>query len=124
MNKHLITSLIVGFLGGIAGSLIFQPISNLFDIFLSDFTIGGTLIGGIMGYKKFTAFALKKKLLYGVIVGLIVFAVFGMISGKFIDDLIAGVFIGLAVGLISHYLGKKVGEKVEDLLDKDEKTAQ
>lgn len=111
--KKLIASLLVGCIGGILGALIFQPIGNILDIFLSDFAIGGVIIGGIMGYKGFDKFALQKKLMYAVLTGLVVFLIFGLISGYLVDDLIAGAFIGLAVGLVSHYFGAKV----QDLVD-------
>lgn len=116
--KKLIPSLIVGLLGGIVGSLIFQPLKNIADLFLSDFAIGGIVVGGVMGYKGFDKFDLKKKLIYGVGVGVMVFLAFGLLSGHLVDDLIAGAFIGLAVGLVSHFFGEKVDDTVEDLMDK------
>lgn len=118
--KKLIPSIIVGLLGGIAGSLIFQPISGITDIFLSDFAIGGAIVGGVMGYKGFDKFALQKKLMYGAGTGLLVFLVFGLLSGHMVDDLIAGALIGLAVGLVSHFFGEKVDDTVENLMDKQE----
>lgn len=125
--KQIITALIVGLIGGLAGALIFEPIDGFTDVLFSDYTIGGIITGAIVGFLKLKSPSLGKLILYSIIVGAIVFLIFGLISGKIVDDLIAGVLIGLFVALVSHFLAPKVREavdtvdtKIDELTDKNE----
>ena len=122
--KQIITSLIVGLIGGLGGAFIFEPIDGFLDVLLSDYTIGGVIIGAITAFRNKTGLPLGKLILNCVIIGLIVFLVFGLISGKIVDDLIAGAIIGLFVALAVHFLTPKVksavdavDEKIDELTD-------
>ena len=125
--KQIITTLIVGLIGGIAGALIFEPIDGFTDILLSDYAIGGVITGGVIGFVRHKASTLGKLIMYGVGIGVVIFLVFGLISGRIVDDIIAGILIGLFVALATHYLSPKVraaveavDDKIEELTDKDE----
>lgn|GEM_PF-1027141 len=122
MKKYIISG-IIGFIGGIAGALIFEPISGIFDVVFSDFAIGGIIVG-ILGSVLATRItqldSLAKKLLFNVGIGLVVFLVFGLLSGQLMNDLIAGFFIGLMVGLTAHFLKDKVTDLVDAVEDKIE----
>ena len=122
--KQIITALIVGLIGGLGGALIFEPIDGFLDVLFSDYTIGGVIIGGITAIRNKTGLTLGKLILNCVVIGLIVFLVFGLISGKIVDDLIAGAIIGLFVALAVHFLTPKVksavdvvDEKIDELTD-------
>jgi len=122
MKKYIISG-IIGFIGGIAGSLIFEPITGIFDILFSDFTIGGIIVGildSILATRITQLDSLAKKLLFSVGVGLLVFLIFGLLSGHLMYDLIAGAFIGLMVGLSAHFLRDKVTGLVDAAKDKIE----
>ena len=126
-TKQIITALIVGFIGGLGGALLFEPIDGFTDILFSDYTIGGIITGGVVGFIKLKGLTLGKLILYSIIVGAVVFLFFGLISGKIVDDLIAGVLIGLLVALVSHFLAPKVraavdsvDDKIDELTDKTE----
>lgn len=123
--KSIIVSAIIGLLGGLVGTFLFETTDGFMSNVFSDFTIGGVIVGvagGIFGNKSTT---LVKKLLFSVGVGLVVFLVFGLLSGYLMNDLIAGALIGLLVGLASHFFGAKVAnvvnkvdEKIDNTLDK------
>lgn len=122
MKKYIISG-IIGFIGGIAGALIFEPISGIFDVLFSDFTLGGIIVGILGSFlaERITQLdSLSKKLLFSVGVGLLVFLIFGLLSGHLIDDLIAGSFIGLMVGLATHFLRDNVTGFVDAAEDKIE----
>lgn len=106
MKKTLIGAFL-GFWGGIGGALIFEPIDGVLEILLSDYTIGGILVGvlnGLLGNKSPKLF---KNLLISIGIGLVVFLVFSFFSKHYTTDLIAGGFIGLLVGLVTHFYTRK-----------------
>lgn len=117
-SKQIITALVVGLIGGLAGALIFEPIDGISDILFSDYTIGGVIIGAVLGFIKLNGYSLGKFIFFSIIVGAIVFLIFGLISGKIVDDLIAGIIIGLLVALASHLLSPRVKNAVEAIDDK------
>lgn len=73
MKKYIISG-IIGFIGGIASTLIFEPISGIFDVLFSDFAIGGIIVG-ILGSVLATRItqldSFAKKLLFNVGIGLV-----------------------------------------------------
>lgn len=120
--KGKIISAIVGWIGGIGGALIFEPISGISDILFSDYTIGGIAIGLLSTFILKVAPTLKTKILYNIGIGLAIFLVLGIISGSIVTDLIAGLTIGVFVALASHYLTDNVTnmvDKAENLIDKN-----
>lgn len=122
MKKYIISG-IIGFIGGIAGALIFEPISGIFDVLFSDFALGGIIVGilgSVLSTRLIQLDSLAKKLLFSVGVGLLVFLIFGLLSGHLMDDLIAGAFIGLMVGLTAHFLKDNVTDLVDAAEDKIE----
>lgn len=43
--KHIFALGILGAIAGFLGAIIFQPITNIFSLIFSDFTLGGVLVG-------------------------------------------------------------------------------
>lgn len=105
--KKILISAFLGFWGGIGGALIFEPIDGFLDILLSDYTIGGILVGVLTGLLGNKSPKLFKNLLVSVGIGLIVFLIFSFFSKHYTTDLIAGGVIGLLVGLVTHFYSRK-----------------
>ncbi len=120
--KAKIISAIIGWIGGIGGALIFEPIDGILDILLSDFSIGGIIIGilgSILGSKAST---LGGKIGFNVVLGLVVFLVFGLLSSNLGVDLIAGAIIGILVALAGHFFAddvERLVDKADNLIDKN-----
>lgn len=118
--KKIIISGIVGLAGGLVGALIFQPIEGIFSILFSDFTLGGIIVGiasALLVHKVPAVNSMGKSLLFSALVGMGVFLIFGLLSGKLVDDMIAGAIIGLVVGLVNHFLRDEITELVEKTED-------
>ncbi len=104
--KKVLLNAFLGFWGGIGGALIFEPIDGVLDILLSDYTIGGVVVGVLNGFLGNKAPKLLGNLLIGIGIGLAVFLGLGLLSGQLQTDLIAGGFIGLLVGLVNYFYKK------------------
>lgn len=120
--KQKIINAIVGWLGGIGGALIFEPIDGITDVLFSDYAIGGIIIGIVASFLGKNAASLQTKIIYNVLVGLAVFLVLGLLAGSLGTDLIAGLVIGLLVALSSHYLSddvQRMVDKTENIINKN-----
>lgn len=104
--KKALTNAFLGFWAGIGGALIFEPINEITDVLLSDYTIGGVVVGALNGFLGNRAPKLLGNLLISIGLGLLVFLGLGLLSGQLQTDLIAGGFIGLLLGLVSHFFYK------------------
>lgn len=105
MKKTAINAFL-GYMGGLWGALIFEPIDGILDVLLSDYAIGGILVGILNGLLN-KAPKIIQKLLISVGIGLAVFLVFAFLSKAYVTDLTAGGIIGLLVGLATHFFNKR-----------------
>ena len=106
--KKIIICAIIGLVSGLIGSILFEASEGFLGLLLSDFSLGGIIVGILSGMLVSNSTTLSKKLLYSVLTGLIIFFVFGLLSGYILDDLIAGAVIGAIVGLGLHLLSSKL----------------
>ena len=98
---------LLGYMAGLWGAVIFEPIDGVLDILLSDYAIGGILVGILNGFLENKASKPFPKILISIGIGLVVFLVFSLISKHYLTDLTAGGIIGLLVGLASLFYNKK-----------------